>query len=251
MSASTWYGPLKSSPKSPCSSPWSLVKTTSTSSVQPRSSIRRSTRPSASSMSSHSTALRAFTSRTWSAVSVAGHPAGRRLVVGDERPVVPETPVTGLVVEDLLPLARPSPGKPPAGGRRASRSARPRTAAGPTGGAGRGSSSSRTSRRRHRGSRATRSCGPRPSRCGISSRSIGLTFTWGAPVSPPPSALTCEVGVEHPVEAARPPRGAPGRATGRSGATPALPWVASSRCSKPRWAAAGGGPCPAGPGRSR
>ena len=35
--ASTWYGPLKSRPKSPCSSPWSVVKTTSRSSAQPRS----------------------------------------------------------------------------------------------------------------------------------------------------------------------------------------------------------------------
>ena len=72
MRASTWYGPLNSSPKSPCSSPWSVVKTTSRSSAHPRSAMRPSTRPTASSMSSHSTALRALTSRTWSGVRVAG-----------------------------------------------------------------------------------------------------------------------------------------------------------------------------------
>ena len=180
MSASTWYGPLKSSPKSPCSSPWSLVNTTSTSSLQPRSSIRRSTRPSASSISSHSTALRAFTSRTWSARERRRDPVGRRLVVGDERPVVPETPVAGLGVEDLLPLARPSPGSRRKGDLAPVDPARPRTAAGPTGGAGPGSSSSRTSRRRRRGSRARRSCGPPPSRCGIGRARSG----WPSPGAP-------------------------------------------------------------------
>ncbi len=72
MRPSTWYGPLNRKPKSPWSSPWSVVNTTSTSSSQPRSATRASTRPSASSISSTSTALRALTSRTWSAVSVAG-----------------------------------------------------------------------------------------------------------------------------------------------------------------------------------
>ena len=37
--ASTWYGPLNSRPKSPWSSPWSVVKTTSTSSSQPRAAM--------------------------------------------------------------------------------------------------------------------------------------------------------------------------------------------------------------------
>ena len=72
MSPSTWYGPLNSSPKSPWSSPWSVVNTTSTSSVQPLASIAARTRPIASSISSTSTALTALTSRTWSLVSVAG-----------------------------------------------------------------------------------------------------------------------------------------------------------------------------------
>jgi hypothetical protein len=59
-------------PKSPWSSPWSVVKITSTSSPHPRAAMAASTRPIASSMSSHSTALRALISRTWSSVSVAG-----------------------------------------------------------------------------------------------------------------------------------------------------------------------------------
>ena len=63
-----------------------------------------STRPSASSISSHSTALRALTSRTWSAVSVAGTQSCGRLVVRDERAVVPEPPVARLGVEDALAL---------------------------------------------------------------------------------------------------------------------------------------------------
>jgi hypothetical protein len=77
MSASTWYGPLNRSPKSPCNSPWSVVNTTSRSSPHPRPSMCPRTRPRASSMSSHSTAFRALTSRTWSGVRVAGtHSAG-------------------------------------------------------------------------------------------------------------------------------------------------------------------------------
>ncbi len=74
---STWYGPLNSRPKSPWSSPWSVVNTTSRSSSHPRAETAARIRPTASSMSSTSTALRAHTSRSWSAVRVAGtHEAG-------------------------------------------------------------------------------------------------------------------------------------------------------------------------------
>jgi hypothetical protein len=64
ISPSTWYGPLNIRPKSPPSSPWSVVNTMSTSSSQPRARMAASTRPIASSISSHSTALSAVTSRT-------------------------------------------------------------------------------------------------------------------------------------------------------------------------------------------
>ena len=77
MSESTWYGPLKSKPKSPWNSPWSVVKITSVSSHHPRSLKRPTMRPIASSMSSFSICTIAFTSRTWSAVKVLGtHWAG-------------------------------------------------------------------------------------------------------------------------------------------------------------------------------
>ena len=202
ISASTWYGPLNSRPKSPCSSPWSVVKTTSTSSSHPRAAIARE---HAAERLVDQLALDRVAGVDLAHL-VGGqrrrHPLRRRLVVRDERAVVPEPPVARLGVEDAPRARPPSRGSRRAAARRASRRGRPRTAAGPTGGAGRGSSSSRTSRRRRRASRARRSCGRPPSRCGTTRAAIGLTFTCGAPVSPPPAAFTCRSRVEHGVEPA-------------------------------------------------
>ena len=72
MRASVWNGPLYSRPKSPCSSPWSVVKMTSVSSSQPRAAIAASTRPQASSISSFITATLAVISRIWSWVRWPG-----------------------------------------------------------------------------------------------------------------------------------------------------------------------------------
>ena len=126
--------------------------------------------------------------------------------------------MAGLPVEDGLALGRRPRGSRRAGGRRASRSGPPPTRAGPRDGGGRGSSSSRTSRRRRPGSPARRWSGRPPSRCGSIPRSIGLTFTWGAPVSPPPAGVDLQASRRGPGRRRRPPRGARPSATGRSGA---------------------------------
>ena len=189
MRPSTWYGPLNSRPKSPWSSPWSVVKTTSTSSPQPRSATRARTRPRASSMSSTSTALRALTSRTWSAVRVAGTQSAGRLVVGHERPVVPGPPVTRLGVDDRLP------GGPVLG------------VAGREGDLAPVDAADLGLRRVPRVVRVGEAHPAEPVVVGVErvepvDRPVGhpvgvvdpavdgLTFTWGAPVSPPASALT-------------------------------------------------------------
>ena len=104
ISPSTWYGPLNSRPKSPCSSPWSVVKTTSTSSAQPRAAMAASTRPSASSISSHLDGVAGVDLAHLVGGERGRHPLGRRLVVRHERAVVPEAPVAGLGVEDALAL---------------------------------------------------------------------------------------------------------------------------------------------------
>ena len=72
MSASVWYGPLYSSPKSPCISPWSVVKITSVRSAHPRAATAARTRPQASSISSFITWVLALISRIWSSVSFEG-----------------------------------------------------------------------------------------------------------------------------------------------------------------------------------
>ena len=200
---------------------------------------RASTRPSASSISSHSTALRALTSRTWSAVSVAGTHVARRLVVRDERAVVPAPPVARLGVEDRARARPPTRGSRPAAARRASRRGRARTAGGSHGWCGSGkliqqnqssSASSESSQAIVRS--ATQSVW-------YHSRGIGLSCTCGAPVSPPPAALTSQVAVEHRVEHRRPPRGARRPASGRSAAARRRRGSPNSRCSKPRCGAGG------------
>ena len=106
ISPSTWYGPLNSRPKSPCSSPWSVVKITSTSSVQPRALDRGEHAPE---RLVDELALDRV-ARVDLADLVVGqrrrHPVLRRLVVGDERAVVPLPPVARLGVEDRA-RARP------------------------------------------------------------------------------------------------------------------------------------------------
>ena len=191
MSASTWYGPLNSRPKSPCSSPWSVVKTTSTSSAQPRASIARE---HAAERLVDQLALDGVAGVDLAHLvggqrrrhPVAPAPRSWRRACRRTRAASAAACASRIASRSAARLA----GSRRAAARRASRCGRSPTAAGPTGGAGRGSSSSRTSRRRRRASRARRSCGRRPSRCGTSSRGIGLTVTCGAPVSPPPAALT-------------------------------------------------------------
>ncbi len=99
---STWYGPLNNRPKSPCSSPWSVVTTTSTSSPHPRAAIARE----------HATdgLVDQLALDRVAGVDLAHlvggqrrrDPVVRRLVVGHERAVVPRPPVARLGVEHGL-----------------------------------------------------------------------------------------------------------------------------------------------------
>ena len=173
---STWYGPLNSRPKSPCSSPWSVVNTTSRSSAQPRAAI-----------AGEHPAERLVDQLDLDGVAgvdlahlVGGergrHPAGRGLVVRHERRRRTRAASAGAWRRGC---ARARRGDSRVAGRQRhvapvdpAQLGRP---AGPTGGAGRGSSSSRTSRRRRRARRARRSCDRPPSRCGTT------RAAWGCP----------------------------------------------------------------------
>ena len=171
---------------------------TSVSSSQPRAAMVARTRPQASSMSSFITWTLALTSRIWSSVrrdgtKVAGPPS-----MLDERALPVAEPVRRLGRQDLADgVVAPGvagrevevlPGDAAELGGRA----------GPTGGAGRGTTSSRTTAVRVGGAgvdvggqgAASRPCMSATQSVWYHSRGIGLFFVSGAPVSPPGAACS-------------------------------------------------------------
>ena len=181
ISASTWYGPLNNRPKSPWNSPWSVVNE-HVGVVVPAARGDTVEHPPDRLVDQ---LVLDVDERVDLADLIVGQrrrdPARRGLEVGDQRAVVPASPVAPACRRAPL---RGVPGRRPrvarrAGRGRASRPGRPRSPADPTDGAGRGSSSSRTSRRRRGASRASRSSGRRPSRCGTTRAGPG----WTAPAA--------------------------------------------------------------------
>ena len=125
--------------------------------VEPAAVARHSasTRPHASSISSFSTCIIALTSRTWSCVIAAGTKRVGPPSTLSEASLEHAEPVRGLLREDLDALRRRCRDARPEDRARASSRDAPLTPVDPTGDAGPGSSSRRTSRRRRRACRAS------------------------------------------------------------------------------------------------